>query len=391
MKKKVWLLGVAVAALTSCTQNEVLEIPESRTIGFESHVDKSTRAVHTVDVDNNSLKGFYAYCAYGKKPSGVFVATAFNYMDAKKVYYYTKNDGGVTTEGWEYANPLPWVEDSYFRFAGYADGVADADENDCEAKIPVEGGTDTRTVTFLPIINQAKINEYANATVNAETDLWGLEFENYVPTNKDLIAAVPFEKEIGTLTTSPDQVNMSFKHLLAKVVFEFTNTSTSGTYLSIDPIQFQIDGTGDCLVVYHDNGETGANRQADPIIFWKTSTPETAILFPQTGTANIKWNHGSIQEVFYVLPQSNDIIIPAINVYSLDGNGNATKSHTLTNVSLSIGSPAEWKAGYTYRYYANVTPGSFDITFTGSVSAWQDNAGRDENIGNQTNSTSEGQ
>ena len=44
MKKNVWLLGVAAAALTSCTQSEVLDVPESKLIGFETHVEKQTRA-----------------------------------------------------------------------------------------------------------------------------------------------------------------------------------------------------------------------------------------------------------------------------------------------------------------------------------------------------------
>ena len=57
MKKNVWLLGVAVAALTSCTQSEVLDIPESRTISFETFLGKSSRAADYTDVSSVMLKG----------------------------------------------------------------------------------------------------------------------------------------------------------------------------------------------------------------------------------------------------------------------------------------------------------------------------------------------
>ena len=48
MKTKLWMLGVAVAALTSCTQSEVIDVPENKVIGFEPFVEKHTRAVQNI-------------------------------------------------------------------------------------------------------------------------------------------------------------------------------------------------------------------------------------------------------------------------------------------------------------------------------------------------------
>ena len=45
MKKSLWILGVAVIALTGCTNNEVVDIPQSRAINFSNaFVNNTTRA-----------------------------------------------------------------------------------------------------------------------------------------------------------------------------------------------------------------------------------------------------------------------------------------------------------------------------------------------------------
>ena len=51
MKKNLFLLGLAVAALTSCTNDEVVEMqqPTQKAIGFETFVNKGTRAITTTD------------------------------------------------------------------------------------------------------------------------------------------------------------------------------------------------------------------------------------------------------------------------------------------------------------------------------------------------------
>ena len=41
------MLAVAVAAITSCTKSEVVDIPESRLIGFDPFVGKQTRTDET--------------------------------------------------------------------------------------------------------------------------------------------------------------------------------------------------------------------------------------------------------------------------------------------------------------------------------------------------------
>ena len=49
MKKNLWMLGVAVAALTSCTQSEVVEVANSKAIDFDVFTNKNTRAVEVLN------------------------------------------------------------------------------------------------------------------------------------------------------------------------------------------------------------------------------------------------------------------------------------------------------------------------------------------------------
>lgn len=48
MKKSILMLGLAVAAMTSCTNDEVMEVNQNNLIKFESFVNKGTRTVDEV-------------------------------------------------------------------------------------------------------------------------------------------------------------------------------------------------------------------------------------------------------------------------------------------------------------------------------------------------------
>ncbi len=51
MKKSFFVLGVAVAALASCTNEEVVDMPQSRAIQFGTFVNHSTRSSVTETTD----------------------------------------------------------------------------------------------------------------------------------------------------------------------------------------------------------------------------------------------------------------------------------------------------------------------------------------------------
>ena len=57
------MLGLAVAAMTSCSNDELMEVNTNNVITFESHVNKGTRAV--ADTENSKFTKFYVFGYHG--------------------------------------------------------------------------------------------------------------------------------------------------------------------------------------------------------------------------------------------------------------------------------------------------------------------------------------
>ena len=370
MKKTLWMLGVGVAALTSCTESEVLDVPESKMIGFDTFVDKPTRALDT-DVNTANLKGFYVYAAYGKEDIDGFDAVDGDYLNGLKVY----KDGS----DWKY-DYQPWIADNIFRFAAYVDGAADADDTDTKGKL--------NDVTFIPELEEAILTEY---DVDSEhLGSWGLEFNNYTVSTKDLLVSVPFSVDPGNLSVAPAKVNVTFKHMLAKVVFEFTKSGISTEKLSIEPFSFNAKYIGDCLVHFGKKADpnSAGGWLTDPHIHWMPYDSDKRYdVFPQEDDKNQFWSTGTISQEFYVLPQSNaNLVLSDFKIYVHKESGDeVVKTFVMDDVSLRIPDHTQWLPGQIYRYYADVTPGSYNIVFSASVDSWSDTYNRDHNISTPAN------
>ena len=192
MKRNLFLLGLAVAAMTSCTNDEVLDIqqPVQNAIGFESFVNKVTRAIGSTVTpsigENNEMKGLQKFYVYG------FHSTTndFNGATVEGVY-----DANLTTNPkikWTHNDsPKYWGEDTYY-FAAYANG------NNANALSNVSFGQPTPKLT----INNYNVS-YSTSSSNATT--------SEAP---DLVAAIKSEEGSKQRT---DKVNFTFKHLLSKI------------------------------------------------------------------------------------------------------------------------------------------------------------------------------
>ena len=358
MKKKFWMLGVAVAALTSCTQSEVVDVPESKLIGFDSFVDKPTRAL-AGDIESvNDFDMFYVFGSYGTKNGDKFTREDGN----RKFYLHNlaaqKSVSGSTVT-WNYEK-RQWIENKIFRFAAYADGKSDAVD-------PAQIGT----VEFIENTESTDLTTDFVGTDNVSnrTNSWGLKFTDYVAENKDLVAAVPLERSIGTLTAQPLPVALSFRHLLSKVIFEVENQSDN-IYLKVEPINLTISDKGDCLALYGERTNDGGNIEAHANVYWKPSTTTT--------TKALFDNHAplgktTMTEEFYVIPQSNDITLANIVLKSVSSDGNSVYStFTIPTPSLANGAQNMWLPGVVYRYIITYSPGGYSIEFTATADSWSD-------------------
>ena len=382
MKKTLWMLGVAVAALTSCTQSEVLDVPESKLIAFDSFVGKPTRAIDDVG-DAKNFDVFYVYADKGETSGDLFTpdADGSNFFNAQKVY---RTMTGDNWNNWTYADPKPWTVDKTYRFAAYANGHGNTGD---EAKL-------TTGVTFA-----SKKSNVTSLSTTPITETWGLTFTNYQATTKDLIVSVPNEEKRSTTAQLVNTMNLTFSHALAKVVFRFVLDQRANDDLTVTVAPFSLTAIkkSDCEVYYNNGTEinwasqsvkatdVGQNNwtQIGSIATGSYEIVPSGGLQLNADDTNTDVVENDQSIAFYVIPQSNDITVTFTGT-STDGSGNVVGTTTFSNVSLRITDHEEWKPGYVYRYTASLNPQINYIHFSASVDAWADTPNRDQGLTGST-------
>lgn len=187
MKKNLLFLGMAVAALASCTNDEVFDINKSNKIQFDGFVNKDTRAVTNTDGD---ITKFHVFGYYG-------TTNVFNNVAVSK-------DGAT----WSYTNPVAWTANQY-QFGAYAT----KNESDQLAAVAFADGK--------------------------------LTFTNYTAADaNDLVAAVASVDNTGLTNAT---VGFTFKHLLSKVKFALTNGTDKGYTMKVSNITFNVLPAGTCV------------------------------------------------------------------------------------------------------------------------------------------------
>lgn len=169
MKKGLMMLGIATMMLASCTNEEVLNVSDSRAIGFNTFVNNNTKAV--TDITTASLSKFYVFGDYDEGASVAFSNTEV-----------IGSQGGTYTP----VNPAYWQTGKTYEFGAYSNG---------------------------------------NASLTASFSNGALTITGYsVDDAKDLIAATA--SEIAAPAAGEDKsVPLTFKHLLSKVKFTFSTTA----------------------------------------------------------------------------------------------------------------------------------------------------------------------
>ena len=319
MKKSFLMLGLAVAAMTSCTNDEVVEVNQSNLIKFESFVNKGTRAV--TETTTTGLSQFYVFGGYGTDYINVFndVAVTFNSTD----------------NNWAPVTEAEWTANNY-RFAAYA-------------------------------------NRNTSEKLSPTFDANGLKFTDYVVSDdKDLVAALSGEVDNSNLANNA--VALTFKHMLSQVKFTFKNTDASHRMSVSDVTVSNVNNKGTGTL--SSNGIAWTNLVVDNNYALKyigtnnvavnaTYAPDYQMVIPQTLNTSGK----EIQITF------------TITFY--DNNSAVVSTETFNNVSLVYDNDATvgednknftaWKPGYKYNYTANFPADPKTIRFTVTeVEEWEE-------------------
>ena len=298
MKRSLFMLGVAVAALSGCSQSEILEVAEGRAIGFSSFVNNNTRAVNEVTKDN--LSEYYVFGNYGNDGASDWSGQAFNNELNTTLYY--------------------WQPGKIYRFGAYADG------------------------------NGGKI---ASSAVNFDAATQKLTFTNYTPEDtKDLVAAVTENQTANDHSNEKnDPVQLNFKHLLSQVKLTFTSTAAATYKLTISDVRIA-EAVSTCTGDYTASGVTwntgGTTTKSgyvydffgteDRVISSEVSQYQSKLVIPQSGT-----------ELLYVY------FTATIKGEKPSGSKISTKNfraalgHTAADVDANA-----WEPSYCYNYIANV-------------------------------------
>ena len=368
MKKSLWMLGMAVAALTSCTNDEVVEMNQSNAIQFESFVNKGTRAVSVTD--NSTLSSFYVFGYHTKDPNPVFEniqVTKTETVENDKIIWETQDNDAKN-----------WTANTYY-FGAYA-GTGSS------AAYPLTGanGATDPTVSFT---NEGTLT-IANYTVSG--------------TENDLVAAV---ETVDNSTLANHAVNMEFKHLLSQVKFQFINNSNY--FMTVSNITFKAPAKGTCTI----NQSGVINWNIEPTKTLDEDANLESFQYTYPGTTSETYIEPDLKEyvsdAFLVLPQSillntddlnsSDFVADfVIEFYERLGTGtdddpyvyNRTERIEYNNVSL-LGTPkivkddsgdeisndgenvTAWTEGYIYNYKAYFPANPSEIKFTASVVDWQ--------------------
>ena len=240
MKNSLFLLGAAaVAALSSCSQSEVMEVAENRAIGFNTFVDNNTRAVK--DITTASLSKFYVFGDYDDGASVAFSNTQV-----------TGEKGGTYTP----LNPAYWQAGKTYEFGAYSNGNGEK-----------------LTASFLN--GALTISDYS---VNNDNDL-------IAATAPDVPARAAGEEK---------NVPLTFKHLLSKVKFTFSTTAVPEAFrMEVSNLKFSGIKTAATCVFSNNaittdwtgtDGEYSIATLGDYAVTKGSASTEDILVIPQANT-----------------------------------------------------------------------------------------------------------
>ena len=238
--KKFLFLGIAATAMfASCTNDEMVEMNPQSAIGFETFVDKSTRAT---DVTKANLTAFEVYGWRTKDATEQI-------FDAQAV---TANNGVCTYSPLQY-----WVGGYKYDFEAVAPKSGDKG-------VTVDDSHGASTITFVS---------------DSETDLI------YASASKDLSSS-----GYGTLATATDPVGLTFGHLLSRVKFTFINGADANSVAKIAVTDVKITNAGTTGVYTPSNGT------------WDAATETGEVTFASTNITGIDGGESGETEHKYLIP-----------------------------------------------------------------------------------------
>jgi hypothetical protein len=378
MKKGIYLFA-AIALMASCSQEEVfVDTPEAnpdvpRLIGFETFVDKATRA----DANNsNALDFFYPtfnvygwkvvgnespYCVFNNIPVEFFTEDAQGTVVYKDENQKPSNEWTFEANNWYYENIRYWDKlATSYQFSAYAPADASASVN-CQPDGIITIGTDTAPIS--------------------------VDCENLMATPTEKLAYKGFALDYMTATskvaTSP--VSLIFKHLQAKlnILVKLDDEVTTAQNVAIQKIKVHNLGNKAYYTNVEGVGVSGWKLGEADADYVPSITEVEGGYSLNNATANFN-KHYVLEQL--IIPQTlakyvgeevnslNEYTQACVYVEYTIGDETFKSFTPLANI-FSNAETYNFEGGK--QYTINITVGPKPIYFTAEVAPWADAIGDD--------------
>lgn len=322
--KKILMIGLAATAmLTSCSNDENVEMPAQKAIGFaNTFVNNGSRSVVDPSYSNTNLPADFA--VYGFTQNGQI-------FNAQKV----ENTNGT----WTY-NPLQyWVGGNTYTFGAIA---------------PYSQSTSVSGVTNT----DGKINMSVAFTSDGTTDL---------------LHAAPSSITLGATDDNHAPVAMDFNHMLSKVKFSFVNAVGDAYTVKVSNINITNAKETGTLTIAATNAWSDQNGSLSLDFGAAVAKDATAEATNEAAALANSAEGESYNEKLMIPTGADAEYTVTFDVELLIGETSiAKKSRTATIKGVEL------KTGFCYDFKAELTPETVldpekplkPIEFTASVSDW---------------------
>ena len=226
--KKILVSVLAVAAMVACsTEHTVVKVENNEAIGFDTFVDKTTRA-EDITTTNIANFGVYASVTNINEQSGLI-------LENEKV---SKNGND-----WVYGKTQYWVPGNSYNFTAIA---------------PFEGRHWTYTTDTQA---QYGVINFKNNLENAEGE-------------QDLVFA--YAERANVAAGAQTKVGLTFSHLLSKVAFKFTNGYAANDNMTLEVYGIKINNAVAEAKVAVENGAVQEWEQTSTATFERTFGKQAA-------------------------------------------------------------------------------------------------------------------
>ena len=320
--KKTLFAALALVAMASCSNEEVLEMAQKEAIAFNNaFVNNATRSVVDPSITSKTIKDFAVY-GFVKANETSEAALFFNGVLVNKDIVNNDLDAN---NPWNYSGTQYWIKDAKYNFAAVS---------------PVEG---------------KEWNLVGNPSVTGMT----LTFTN--TGSQDLLYAQP--STITGLASGNPAVPFTFRHLLSKVKFSFFNNYVAtGASIRVKNIKINNAYTTGKVELTQDNTT------------WSTHATQTLELnfgmaTDNEATADVKENDEVNYSSGATYESQNELfLIPNATPSYTVGAETKTGYHVTFTVELLVSNqliatynhsvPVDFKpiAGYSYDIKAEINP-----------------------------------